>query len=264
MKKQVLSGFIAASLLACASSHAMVGKSTTHQWTVWFADNGKFYKNINSDASRKSSVSQKPYIVSGKDVAWQGKQWNAQGTKNAIFSIYDNRFFASGMPSGEIAVSIPATKNYPIKSLIVFDHYAYVFSLRKLYIVDINAPAEPIKRTIILPTDTIVFPQKPDSAYWYNRPSDREDDPSSTTIWISPKGGGFKESIDILDFDGMIYNPTTANVPHSEQVYDSSSGTTELKTITKTIAPKTLELRLMGATVIKFDISNPLKPKQID
>lgn len=264
MKKHLLIGVITASLLACASNHAAVSNWKTYQWTVWFADSGTLYKNVFNASNKRLSASQKPFIVSGKSVDWQGKQWNAQGTKNAIFQIYGSSFFASGMPSGEIAIPIPTTADYPIKSLIVFDHYAYVFALRKLYVVDINAPAEPIKRTIILPTNTIVFPQKPDSKYVYNRPSDRENDPFSTTVWIQPKGSGSKEAVDILDFDEMIYNPTAANVTQTKQIYDTSSGTVELKTVTKTVAPKTLELQLMGTTVIKFDISNPLKPKQID
>lgn len=263
MKKHFLPGIIAASLLVCASNYAAVSSWKTNQWTVWFADNGKLYKNVTSGLNRKILEFQKDYNVSGKSVDWRGKQWNAHGTTGDLFLIYDNKFHAT-LPSGTISVPIPTTANYPIKSLIVFDHYAYVFSLRKLYIIDLNAPAEPIKRTIILPTDTIVFTQKPDSAYVYNRPSDRENDAYSTTIWITAKSGGSKMSVDVLDFDEMIYNPTTSNVTQTEQIYDTSSGLVELKTITRTIAPKTLELKLMNASVIKFDISNPLKPKQID
>lgn len=264
MKKHFLPGIIAASLLACTNSQAAVSSWKTHQWTVWFAENGQLYKNVINELNRRFSEFKKPYIVSGKSVDWQGKQWNAQGTKNAIFQIYDNRFFASGMPGGEIAIPIPTTANYPIKSLVVFDHYAYVFSLRKLYVINLNDSTISKPRTIILPTDTIFFPQKPDSSYVYNRPSDRENDPYSTTIWVTAKSGGAKMSIDVLDFDEMIYNPTASNVTQTEQIYDTSSGLVELKTITKTITPKTLELRLLGATVIKFDITDPLKPKQID
>ncbi len=265
MKNYLLLAMTLTALVGSASHLGAISESTTYQWTVWFADNGKFYKNVFNALNKKFSVSQKPFIVNGKNVDWKGKQWNAKESTEAIYSIDTNHLRAT-LPNGQADVNIPAAKDYPIKSLIVFDHYAYIFSLKKLYIIDLTKIETRKPKTIVIPINTIKFPNYSESKYEYVYPADRgEEDITSTTIRIQQKAWPRSvENVDVLDFDEMVYNPTDRSVTFVDEYWgESSDGATEFKRITRNIAPKTLELRLRHATVIKLNITNPLQPTLI-